>query len=233
MSDRGASDRPAHSRRGLPSRRRWPPRGRPAAASRSSSAARSSPITRRPGRLRPRSTSSPQKPGLAWVKQLRDDPALAGKVDWKAVDASFKDWDYKSQGLAEAGAALLTLVTVAITVGSLAGTLTSSLGLSGGIIANSAIQAGLQTIVNKAAVALVNNQGNLGKALKELGSTATLKSLAANPDHSATGFSYLAPIVRSGLNFRTSTCLKLSAALADSMSAAKRDDINLVPLSRG
>ncbi|WP_375651402.1 filamentous hemagglutinin N-terminal domain-containing protein, partial [Bartonella sp. AA78NXGY] len=47
-----------------------------------------------------------RSPGMAWIKQLRDDPELSKQVDWQAVKAEFKDWDYKAQGLTEAGAAL-------------------------------------------------------------------------------------------------------------------------------
>ena len=124
-----------------------------------------------------------QSPGLAWVGELRNDPALAGKVDWKAIDAEFQQWDYKSQGLTEAGAALVTLVTAALTgpmtglTSSLTSSIAGSLGLAGNAAAEAAIQAGLQALINKSAVALVNNQGDLGAALKELGSSASIRSL--------------------------------------------------------
>jgi filamentous hemagglutinin len=115
------------------------------------------------------------------VNDLRNDPALAGKVDWQAVDAEFREWDYKSQGLTEAGAALVTLVATALTAGTgvtaaMSASLTTSLG--GGAAMNAALNAGLQTLINKTAVSLVNNQGDLGATLKELGSTDTLRSLA-------------------------------------------------------
>ncbi|SIR15803.1 Possible hemagglutinin, partial [Rhizobium sp. RU33A] len=120
-------------------------------------------------------------PGLSWVNDLRNDPALAGKVDWQAVNAEFREWDYKSQGLTEAGAALVTLVATALTAGTgitaaMSTSLTTSLG--GGAAMNAALNAGLQTLINKTAVSLVNNQGDLGATLKELGSADTLRSLA-------------------------------------------------------
>ncbi len=120
-------------------------------------------------------------PGLSWVNDLRNDPALAGKVDWQAVNAEFREWDYKSQGLTEAGAALVTLVATALTAGTgvtaaMSASLTTSLG--GGAAMNAALNAGLQTLINKTAVSLVNNQGDLGATLKELGSAGTLRSLA-------------------------------------------------------
>lgn len=124
-----------------------------------------------------------QSPGLSWVGEIRNDPALTGKVDWKAVDAQFQQWDYKSQGLTEAGAALVTLVTAALTgpmtgfTSSLTSSVAGSLGLAGNAVAEAAIQAGLQSLINKSAVALVNNQGDIGAALKELGSSANIRAL--------------------------------------------------------
>ncbi|KJF66930.1 hypothetical protein RS75_14965 [Rhizobium nepotum 39/7] len=123
-----------------------------------------------------------QSPGLAWVGEIRNDPALAGQVDWKAVDAQFQQWDYKSQGLTEAGAALVTLVATALTAGaggftaSLSNSLASSLGIQNAAM-QTALNAGVQSLINKTAVALVNNQGDLGAALKELGSSANIRAL--------------------------------------------------------
>lgn len=123
-----------------------------------------------------------QSPGLAWVGEIRNDPALARQVDWKAVDAQFQQWDYKSQGLTEAGAALVTLVATALTAGaggftaSLSNSLASSLGIQNAAM-QTALNAGVQSLINKSAVALVNNQGDLGAALKELGSSANIRAL--------------------------------------------------------
>ena len=127
-------------------------------------------------------------PGLSWMKTLRDDPQLQGKVDWTGLDATFKDWDYEKQGLTEAGAVLVAVVTTALTAGaggltaSLAGTITNGLGVAGGtafdVAAQAAIRTGVQALVNRSAVALVDSGGDVGAALKELGSSSTLKSLA-------------------------------------------------------
>ena len=68
------------------------------------------------------------------MSELRNDPALAGKVDWQAVETRFEQWDYKEQGLTEAGAALVTLVATALTAGSgLTASLSSSLATSLGV----------------------------------------------------------------------------------------------------
>ena len=118
-----------------------------------------------------------QSPGLAWIDQLRDNP----DVDWTAVDAAFKEWDYKAEGLTQAGAALVSLVTAAVTAGTLSSVsamLAKGLGFAGAGSMQAALQAGLTSLTSQASVALVNNRGDLGAALRQLGSSLTLKSLA-------------------------------------------------------
>ncbi|WP_345096725.1 DUF637 domain-containing protein, partial [Bartonella acomydis] len=108
-----------------------------------------------------------RSPELSWIKQLRDDPDLAKQVDWQAVKAEFKNWDYKKQGLTEVGAAFVTLIVTAVTAGtasSAAGAIASTLGVSSSTAMNAAIQAGIQALIDKSAVALVNNRGNIADA---------------------------------------------------------------------
>ncbi len=122
-------------------------------------------------------------PGLAWIKQLRDDPELSKQVDWQAVKAEFKDWDYKAQGLTEAGAALVALAVTAVTGGAASGAasaITGALGLGSSTAMNAAIQAGVQALINKSAVALVNNRGNIAGALHELGSSKNILSIVSS-----------------------------------------------------
>ena len=117
-----------------------------------------------------------QSPGLAWVEQLRGDPG----VDWVAVEAAFEEWDYEASGLTQAGAALVTLAAVAVSAGTLStvsASLAGSLGV-GSAAAQAALTAGLTSLTSQAAVALVNHGGDLGAVLKQLGSSAALKSLA-------------------------------------------------------
>ncbi|WP_375673722.1 DUF637 domain-containing protein [Bartonella sp. TS82HLJMH] len=122
-------------------------------------------------------------PGLAWIKQLRDDPELSKQVDWQAVKAEFKDWDYKAQGLTEAGAAIVALAVTAVTGGAASGAasaITGALGLGSSTAMNAAIQAGVQALINKSAVALVNNRGNIAGALHELGSSKNILSIVSS-----------------------------------------------------
>ncbi len=124
-----------------------------------------------------------RSPGMAWIKQLRDDPALSKQVDWQAVKAEFKDWDYKAQGLTEAGAAIVALAVTAVTGGAASGAasaITGALGLGSSTAMNAAIQAGIQALINKSAVALVNNRGNIAGALHELGSSKNVLGIVSS-----------------------------------------------------
>jgi len=156
-----------------------------------------------------------QSPGLAWINDIRNDPALAAQIDWQAVEAQFEEWDYKAQGLTEAGAALVTLITAAVTgpmtglTSSLTSSIVGSLGLTGNAVAQAAIQAGLQTIINKSAVALINNKGNIGAALKELGSSANLRAL-------------LTSMVTAGLTTHLTNVTGLGTDLPEGASLADR-----------
>ncbi len=138
-------------------------------------------------------------PGMAWVEQLRNDP----RVDWKAVEARFEEWDYEAQGLTEVGAALVALVTSFVTAGMashLSAALSGALGMSGNAAMQAAIHAGVQSLINRTAISLVNNQGDLGKVLKDLGSSDTLRALAT-------------AIVTAGLTTHLSTITGLGATL--------------------
>ena len=116
-----------------------------------------------------------QSPGLAWVEELRNDAS----VDWRGVEATFSEWDYEAQGLTEAGAALVSLVAVAVAgpaLGELAASMATSLGVTSAAM-EAALAAGLKTLASQAAVTLVNHQGDLLATLQQLGSSDTLKSL--------------------------------------------------------
>ena len=122
-----------------------------------------------------------KSPELAWMRQLRDDPSL--EVQWEEVEAAFEEWDYESQGLTPTGAALVSLIVGVATGGALstaASNITSALSLGSTALqagVQAAIQAGLSSLVNQAAVLLINNQGDIGATLQQLASLETLTSL--------------------------------------------------------
>ncbi len=116
-----------------------------------------------------------QQPQTAWIAQVaqRDD------VTWKRVQEIHDAWDYKSQGLS--GPASVVIAIAIATQGAGAGLLGAAMGGgaltgAGGAMASAAFT----SIVAQASLSLINNQGNLGAALKDLGSSSALKSLAVS-----------------------------------------------------
>ena len=141
-------------------------------------------------------------------------------MDWRAVEEQFQSWDFKSQGLTEAGAALVTLLAAVVTgpatgiASNMSGAASGALGLAGNASMEAAISAGVRSLISKSAVALANNKGDIGGALKELGSSANLRSLATS-------------MVSAGLVTNIVADLKIpevspEATLAANMSAAAK-----------
>lgn len=116
-------------------------------------------------------------PGTTWVKDLnkRND------VQWSKVKDAYDSWDYKSQHLNPAVAAVIAIAAAAVTAGSsLAATVASSVSgaVGGGAVTSGAVTAGMSSLASQAAVALVENQGNLSKTLQALGSNENVKATA-------------------------------------------------------
>ncbi|ENW98230.1 DUF637 domain-containing protein [Acinetobacter sp. NIPH 298] len=106
------------------------------------------------------------QPGNAYLKDLvnRKD------VNWEAVKLAQESWDYNSQGLTAAGAAILAIAIAAATGGAGVGAILST----GGTVTNAA----LLSLTTQASISLINNGGNLSATFKELGSKDSVKSLA-------------------------------------------------------
>ena len=119
-----------------------------------------------------------EAPGLGWIASLQADP----RVDWRGVEAAFREWDYEQSGLTEAGAALVALATAAATWGvsaKLSAALTKTLpSAMQGAAMSTALTAGARTLFMQAGVTLANNKGDIAATLKQLASTDTLRSLA-------------------------------------------------------
>ncbi|MDX7275150.1 DUF637 domain-containing protein [Serratia marcescens] len=116
-------------------------------------------------------------PGTTWVKDLnkRND------VQWSKVKDAYDSWDYKSQHLNPAVAAVIAIAAAAVTAGSsLAATAASSVSgaVGGGAVTSGAVTAGMSSLASQAAVALVENQGNLSKTLQALGRNENVKATA-------------------------------------------------------
>ncbi|WP_346288597.1 DUF637 domain-containing protein [Zoogloea sp.] len=109
------------------------------------------------------------QPGQEWLLQLADRP----DVDWQQVALAHEKWDYQHSGLT-AEAALVIAIVVAIVMPAGAGA--SLTGTSGAL--GAAANAGLTALAAQATISAINNKGDLGKILSDLGSEESIRSLA-------------------------------------------------------
>jgi hypothetical protein len=136
--------------------------------------------------------------GLDYLNALAANP----NVQWDKVALANEHWNYNQQGLTGAGAALLTMVVTYFTMGmgtaavgttaaaegaavgatttTLAGTTlatTTAAGVTTYTAAGIAINAGFAALASQAAVGMVNNGGDIGKTLNQLGSSDSIKNI--------------------------------------------------------
>ncbi|MCW8205090.1 DUF637 domain-containing protein, partial [Verminephrobacter aporrectodeae] len=111
-----------------------------------------------------------QQPGMDYLNTLvnRTD------VNWQPVKLAFNTWNYKQEGLTQAGAALVA-VAVAWALGPAGAGLISSATTTMGMMGNAV----LSSLASQAAIALINSKGDLGEALRTLGSSQTVKATIA------------------------------------------------------
>ncbi|ENX35550.1 hypothetical protein F889_01219 [Acinetobacter colistiniresistens] len=103
------------------------------------------------------------QPGNEYLKDL-----IARKdVNWEAVKLAQESWDYKSQGLTAAGAAILAIAITAVSGGAGIGAI---LGTSGTMT-----NAALLSLTTQASISLINNGGDISATFKELGSKDSIK----------------------------------------------------------
>ncbi len=111
------------------------------------------------------------QPGQAYLAELAKNP----NIDWSQIKLAHDQWSYSQQGLTGAGAALLA-IAVAVATGGTASSLAAQMGATGA--SASAMAAGMTALASSAAVSFVNNGGDLGQTLKDLGSKDSVKSIA-------------------------------------------------------
>ena len=111
-----------------------------------------------------------QQPGLGYLKQLS---APGNATLWNQVQLTAQQWNYSAQGLTPAAAAILTIVVIAMT-----GPAGASLAGAGATATTTAmVQAGFSALAAEASVALINNGGDIGKTLEQLGSQQSVNNL--------------------------------------------------------
>ncbi|WP_168224781.1 DUF637 domain-containing protein [Rhodoferax aquaticus] len=113
------------------------------------------------------STGAGTSTGLEYLNTL----AQRTDIQWDKVALAHENWSYQSAGLTPAGAALLT-IAVAAGTGGLGAGLTGTTGALG-----TAMSAGFSSLASQAAVSLVNNGGDIGKTLEQLGKEESIKGL--------------------------------------------------------
>ena len=110
-----------------------------------------------------------KQPEYAYLKQLQ----TVKDVNWNQVQLAYDKWDYKQEGLTGAGAAIIALAVAAVTGGVGAGLIGAAQGTASAAVADAAFTA----LVSQASISLINNKGDVGKTLKELGRSSTVKNL--------------------------------------------------------
>ncbi|WP_050888433.1 DUF637 domain-containing protein [Neisseria meningitidis] len=110
-----------------------------------------------------------KQPEYAYLKQLQ----TVKDVNWNQVQLAYDKWDYKQEGLTGAGAAIIALAVAAVTGGVGAGLIGAAQGTASAAVADAAFTA----LVSQASVSFINNKGDVGKTLKELGRSSTVKNL--------------------------------------------------------
>ncbi len=125
-----------------------------------------------------------RQPGLEYLGKLSNKAATANPAQWSQVQLAHDNWSYSQQGLTPAGAALLSIAVAAYTggmgaemLGGTAATTTSAATLMGSTTLATAVNAGFATLAAQASVAMVNNGGDIGKTLQQLGSEQSIKNL--------------------------------------------------------
>jgi len=115
-----------------------------------------------------------KQPGQAWIAKLAKDPKT--KVQWQKVHAAAQHWEYSHEGLTPEMAAVIAIAVTAMTSG-VAGSAASA--LTQDVIAQAALTAGFTTLASQASVALINNKGDIGKTLNDMGQSSNVRALAA------------------------------------------------------
>jgi filamentous hemagglutinin len=121
--------------------------------------------------LKARIETLARQPGLAYLDAL----AQRSDIDWQAVKLAHDQWDYQQEGLSGAGAALLAVVVAWATGGMGAGLIGATEGTMTALMADAAFT----SLASQAAISFVNNKGDLGKTLKDLGRKDSVKATLA------------------------------------------------------
>jgi len=126
--------------------------------------------------------------GMSWLSQVQQQADLGNlELNWQGVPLEYRQWAESQSGLTPEGAAIVTIVASVMSYGTASGwgaaageAAAGATGSAGfGTFVQGAVTAGITTLASQAAVSLINNNGDLGKVLKDLGSSRSIKSLVS------------------------------------------------------
>ncbi len=112
------------------------------------------------------------QPGMEYLNAL----TARTDVKWEPVKLAFDKWEYKQEGLTPAGAALLG-AAVAWATGGVGAKLLANAGVTTTATTSVMANAAFTSLAQQASILLVNNKGNIGKTLKDLGKSSVVKSM--------------------------------------------------------
>ena len=109
-----------------------------------------------------------QQPGMGYLNEL----AARKDVNWQPVKLAYDQWNYQQSGLTPAGAAFIGFAVAMATGGTGAGLLGTT-----GTVSAAAADAAFTSLAAQASITLINNKGDVGKTLKDLGKSDTVKNM--------------------------------------------------------
>lgn len=126
-----------------------------------------------------------ETPGMDWLRSLRHTPSLTGQVDWQAIEEVHEHWSYDEQGLTPAAATVVAALVTYFTAGAGTSIVNAAAGTGAattttGTIAASIAEAAVTNLATEAAVSLINNEGDITKALNKIGDDETLRATVSS-----------------------------------------------------
>lgn len=120
------------------------------------------------------------KPGQEWIGQLaqmaKEKP---DSVKLQQVNAAMQHWDYAHEGLTGEASAVIAIVVTYCTAGAgsaVVGTATTTTM----VVTTAVVQAAITTLATQATLSLINNKGDVGKTLNDMGKSENVKALVTS-----------------------------------------------------
>jgi filamentous hemagglutinin len=119
------------------------------------------------GNFKSQIQSLSSQPGMSYLNDL----AARKDVNWQPVKLAYDSWNYQQEGLTPAGAALIGFA-VAMSTGGAGANLFGATGA----LSQAAANAAFSSLAAQASIMLINNKGDVGKTLKDMANSETVKN---------------------------------------------------------